>query len=320
MVRYSILFFVVFFLACSSKDDKLEKEISEISVTYDVVRFENIFHHASPVDLPKLKKQYPAFFPTRYHDSIWVNRMNDTLQQQMTAEVNKVFSDDRKIKQSLTSLFQHIKYYFPSFKTPTVYTVLSDVDYESKVIALDSILVIGIDNYLGADHEYYQGLSLYISQTMSPEQLPVDVASAYSKKYISRPASNAFLDKIIYYGKELYLKDMWLPNATDAQKIGYTLEQMQWVKDNETEMWRYFVEKELLFSTDPKLDTRFIKPAPFSKFYLEIDNETPGRVGRYLGWQIVRKFMERNPEIQPKQLALLNAKQIFEKSKYKPKK
>ena len=306
--------------SCTSGSDKIEKQIAAIPVSFDVVRFDLLFGNAKPQDLPQLKKHYPAFFPKKYPDSIWINRMNDTLQHKMITEVDNVFSDDKIIKTQLEPLFQHIKYYFPQFREPNVYTVLSDVDYKNKVFASDTLLVIGIDNYLGVNHEFYRGLPLYVSQNLSPTQLQVDVASVYAKKFIAKPKSNTFLDKIIFYGKELYLKQIWLPKISEAQIIGYTPEQMQWVKENETEMWRYFVEKELLFSTDPKLDTRFIKPAPFSKFYLEIDNESPGRVGIYLGWQIVKRFMKKNPTTNLKQLMLLDAKQIFEKSKYKPKK
>jgi hypothetical protein len=85
-------------------------------------------------------------------------------------------------------------------------------------------------------------------------------------------------------------------------------------------MWRYFIEKELLYDNDSKLASRFINPAPFSKFYLEIDNESPGRVGTWIGWQMVRSFAENNKEVSTKQLLEMDAKELFEKSKYKPKK
>lgn len=317
-----IYLFILIFLgiSCTSGSSQLEKEIAAVPMEITVVRFEKIFNTSIPEDLPYLKKKYPAFFPTRYPDSIWINRMRDTLQKQLTDEVVKVFPDDRSVKEKLIPLFKHIKYYFNSFKAPKVYTVLSDVDYENKVIVTDSLLVIGIDNYLGTTHEFYKGLPVYISQNLSPKQLEVDVGSSYARMYISKPRTNTFLDKIIFYGKELYLKDIWLPNATDAQKIGYSESQLKWAINNESDMWRYFVEKELLFSTDPKLDNRFIKPAPFSKFYLEIDNESPGMTGRYLGWQIVKQYMEKHPEISPKQLMVIDAKELFEKSNYKPKK
>ena len=84
-------------------------------------------------------------------------------------------------------------------------------------------------------------------------------------------------------------------------------------------MWRYFIEKKLLYDTDQKLIPRFINPAPFSKFYLEIDNESPGRVGAWIGWQMVRSFMENN-EVSFQELLQMDAKEIFERSKYKPKK
>jgi uncharacterized protein YjaZ len=84
-------------------------------------------------------------------------------------------------------------------------------------------------------------------------------------------------------------------------------------------MWRYFIEKEMLYSNEQKLSSRFINPAPFSKFYLEIDNESPGRVGAWIGWQIVRSYAKNN-DMPIADLLKLDTKKLFEKSKYKPKK
>src|SRR5690606_18843066 len=105
---------------------------------------------------------------------------------------------------------------------------------------------------------------------------------------------NSLIGYMIYYGKELYLKDLLLPEHTDAEKIGYTPEQIGWSEENESYIWTYLVEEKLLYDTNSKLPNRFINPAPFSKFYLEIDNESPGMIGRWIGWQIVRSFMKNN--------------------------
>ena len=75
----------------------------------------------------------------------------------------------------------------------------------------------------------------------------------------------------------------------------------------------------MLYSDDQKLIPRFVNPAPFSKFYLEIDNESPGQVGAWVGWQMVRSFMKNN-DIPLSDMLKMNAKELFEKSKYKPKK
>jgi uncharacterized protein YjaZ len=96
-------------------------------------------------------------------------------------------------------------------------------------------------------------------------------------------------------------------------------EQITWCQENESYIWRYFIEKELLYSTDSKLPNRFTNLAPFSKFYLEIDNESPGRVGQWIGWQIVRSFMQNN-KVSMQEMIKMDAKELFEKSKYKPKK
>jgi uncharacterized protein YjaZ len=124
---------------------------------------------------------------------------------------------------------------------------------------------------------------------------------------------------MIYEGKKLYLQDLLLPHESDTIKIAYTEEELEWVYDNELYIWQYFIERQLLYKTDPDLVQRLLEPAPFSKFYLELDNESPGRVGRWIGWQITRSFMDQNPEISIEELLRLPAQKLFNLSKYKPK-
>ncbi|MBK5213437.1 MAG: gliding motility lipoprotein GldB [Flavobacteriaceae bacterium] len=318
MKFYVLILFGVLLFSCNN-ESKVEKEIEKIPMNVEIIRFDKKFADATPADLPKLKAEYPAFFPKQYSDSIWVEKLTDTLQKQLEDEVLKTFPKDEALEEVLVPLFQHVKYYFPKFRTTVVVTTTSDVDYRNKVILADSILVIGLDNYLGSGHRFYEGIDKYITKEMKPSQLGPDVAETYARQYIKLPSEASFLGQILYFGKELYLKDLWLPNISDAEKIGYTEEEFKWAEENEEYMWRYFVENELLYSTDPKLGARFINPAPFSKFYLEIDNESPGMLGRYLGWKIVRAYMENN-KTTVQQLMVIDADELFKNSKYKPKK
>ena len=125
---------------------------------------------------------------------------------------------------------------------------------------------------------------------------------------------------MIFYGKKLYFKDVILPNYSDLLKNEYTKEQYDWVKDNESFIWRYFIDKELLYVNDEKLYDRFLLPAPFSKFYLEIDQESPPRVGQWIGLQIVKSFALNNPKMSLSQIINVSNEEIFKKSKYKPRK
>lgn len=313
-----LILFISFFSNCKS-DSKPSDEIEKISIDIEFLRFDTVFWTAQIEDIPALKKKYPAFFPQQYPDSIWVQKMQDTLQQQLYLEVIKEFPSEDKLNGDLEFLFQHISYYFPQFNTPLVVLTTSEVDYKNKIILTDSLLIISLDNYLGYDHPYYDGIPNYISQNMKESQIISDVASVYAQKWNHRLRQRSFLSQMIYYGKNLYLKDLWMTNAMDSEKISYTKDEFNWIEENETEIWRNFVENEYLYSTDPKLSARFLNPAPFSKFYLEIDNESPGMVGRYIGWHIVRSYMQNNnSNIQ--QLLTLSAEEIFNKSKYKPKK
>ena len=148
----------------------------------------------------------------------------------------------------------------------------------------------------------------------------VDLATEYANKYIYQKQNKTLLDEMIYFGKQLYFKDKVIPFKTKAERIGYTEAQLDWAHVNESYIWRYFVERELLFSTDSKLPSRFINPAPFTKFYLEeIDSESPGRLGQYMGWQIMKAYMQNN-KISLKEMLITSPEEIFNNSKFKPNK
>lgn len=319
-MKQLIVLLIIFssFYTCKNKN-KIDNVVANIDIDFSVERFDRIFAESKPEDLPKLKQSFPFLFSERYPDSIWVNRMRDTLQNQLNEETNKAFQDFNKTKQEIGQLFKHLKFHFPEFKTPRVITVTSNVDYRNKVIVTDSIVLISLDTYLGKDHEFYDGIQHYLKQNFNASQITPDMASEYAKKYSYQVSRKTFLDEMIYFGKLLHFKDAVLPLKTNAEKIGYTQEKLDWAIANESEIWRNFIENELLYSTDSKLPSRFINSAPFSKFHLELDGESPGRIGQYIGWQIVRAYMKNN-DVSLSKMLITNADDIFKKSKFKPRK
>ncbi len=313
-----LIVLMLFFNACK-EENQIESEISKIDVDVNIERFDLAFAAAKPSDLPKLKATYPFLFSERINDSIWIERINDSLQQELSNEVKKTFVKFDDVQEGIVSLFQHLKYYDKAFKVPRVITVTSDVDYRNKTIVTDTIVLISLDTYLGPDHHFYEGIQRFLTLKMKRSQIVSDLAANYSEKYIFQAKPKTLLDDMIYYGKELYFKDKMIPSVSDAEKIGYTQEQYDWAQENESEVWRYFIERELLFSTDNSLAGRFIADAPFSKFYLELDAESPDRIGQYIGWQIVRSYMKNN-EVSFLEMLRMNADEIFNNSKFKPRK
>lgn len=319
-MKVTFLFLIIIAIVSCKKDNQLENEIANINTDINVERFDRYVADASKNDFSKLKQAYPFMFSERDNDSTWIEIKNDTLQLQLLAEVNKVFGDFKETELEIESLFNHIKHYYPEFNPPRVITTTNYVRYRTRTIITDTIAVFGLDSYLGSNHEFYINIPKYITANLRKEQIVVDLADEYAKKYIYQKQNKTLLDEMVYFGKQLYFKDVIIPFKTEAERMGYTQEQLDWAIVNESLIWEYFVDRELLFSTDSKLPGRFINPAPFSKFYLEdIDTDSPGRLGQYIGWQIVRAYMKQN-DVTLREMLITSTEDIFNNSKFKPRK
>ena len=318
MKNYLILFIIFIALTSCDKKTKTEKEIEIIPVKVEVERFDKAFFETNPENLQGLKSKYPYFFPGS-DDAALKERITDPQWRDLYNEVQKKFPNFDKESASIEELLKHIKYYFPQSKVnPKVITIIGDMDNEMKTVYTDSLLIVSLELYLGKDHKFYD-YPAYIKKNFEAEQIVSDLAQDFAERNIAPPREKTLLSQMIYYGKIYYLKDLLIPSSSDAEKIGYSPEEIVWSEENESYMWRYFIENKLLFDTSTKLSNRFINPAPFSKFYLEIDNESPGSVGRWIGWQIVRAYAKNN-EVPLETLLKTDAKEIFDNSKYKPRK
>lgn len=304
--------------SCQKETEKLV-DISNIEVDFKINRFEEVFYTTAENDLPKLKKEYALLFPNGVHDSIWISKMNNEDELYLFKESQKVFDDFLYEQEELEQLFKYIKYYNPQFKAPNVTTHISDLDYQYPVIYADSLLFISVDMYLGADNLVYKSFPQYLSQNFKKQRLVVDVANDIIEQRYPKVNTRVFLDRMIEEGKRIYLLDRFLPAVSDDLKMGYSVEKLQWAQNNEINVWKYFIENELLYSNDSNLNMRFINLSPFSKFYQEADQDSPGRIGVWIGWQIVRSYMENN-NVDLQQLLETSPEVIFKKSKYKPRK
>ena len=113
--------------------------------------------------------------------------------------------------------------------------------------------------------------------------------------------------------------DMLLENVSDELKIGYTKEQLAWAKKYQSDVWTWFLQENLLYSTDHLRIQKYFTEAPFTPELGE-KNESAPKLGSFIGWMLVRKYMERHPETSLKELfAKEDAQKILEESKYKGK-
>lgn len=315
-----VLTLILFLSALISCQEPSKKEVdtSHIEVVVEVDRFEQKFYKATEESLPSLKRKYPYLFPEETPDSIWMAKIKDPDELYLVAKVDSVFPNFNAEEQELGKLFKNVKYYFPNFREPKVISLITKVDYESRVIYADSLLLFAIDMYLGSKDEVYSDFPEYLSQNFKKERLTVDFAEAISNSIFRKQNKRQFIDVIVQEGKLLYLLELFNSWKDDYLIMGYTQEEMEWAKANEEEIWKYFIENKLLYQNDPDLRNRFVNNAPFSKFYLDIDKESPGKIGSWIGWQIVRSYMQNN-NVPLRELLRKNEAEIFKNSKYKPK-
>ncbi|MDP3354173.1 MAG: gliding motility lipoprotein GldB [Flavobacteriaceae bacterium] len=317
MRQFIVVISVLMLIISCKREVFLESNTVKEDVKAD--RFDQLFYNKSNDEIQELKKLYPFLFPNQVPDSVWVNKSNNPEEITLQREVQKVFTDFKSEEDQLGTLFKTIKSKFPNFKSPRIITLISDIDYESKVIYADSLLLISLDMYLGKDHEIYKEFPSYLSYRYEKTNLIVDVAHAIADNSFHESGRNNFLNQMINQGKKMSLVNSFLPQTVSALKMGYTPEQMQWVEDNEFSIWQYFMENQMLYSYDIDLLHRFIFEAPFSKFYLESDQESPGRIGVWIGWKIVESYLKNN-EVSLDEMIKISPEELFEKSKYKPKK
>ena len=307
-----IFLIIILFISCS------DTKVSEQNIL-KIERFEKIFYESDSSSISEVKSKYPFFFPDNFSDEIWINRLNDPIQREIYNEILYKYDDILLLEKRITDFFINSSKAFELTISPRLITVNTDVDYRNRIILTDSILLIGLDNYLGANHRFYEGIPEYIKEDLNPQNIISDIASEYAGKLIPRLDDYTFLDKIINNGKILYYKDICLDDVPDKIKIGYSEKKLKWATENEYFVWTYFVENNILFNPDNKLNSRFINNAPFSRFYLENDKDTSEMIGKFIGWNIVKSFMKNN-DISFKKMTETKPIEIYMRSKYKPKK
>jgi hypothetical protein len=180
-------------------------------------------------------------------------------------------------------------------------------------------MAISIDLYLGKDYLQYRKVQLpnYKIKNMTSERLLPDCMTEVAKLILSNAKpGNTLLDKMIYEGKVLVFLDAVIPETPDSIKIGYTSNQLIWSSKNASNIWKYFIENRLLYSSNPELTKKFIDDSPFTTSF---GRESAPRFGAWTGWQIVREFMNKNSSVTLEQLfKMTDSQTILEKSGYKP--
>ncbi|WP_293917158.1 MULTISPECIES: gliding motility lipoprotein GldB [unclassified Sphingobacterium] len=333
-----LFFFILTFLSCKERAGN-DIDTSKIDINIKIERFDQDFSQLDSIQALQQnaiwQKKYGQFYTDYIQlmlhagnpgDSLSVQRNLRTISRQpdfkaLSTSVAKVFPDLKKQEEGLTEVFKRMKYFFPELHTPRFISFYSGFEVQTPIG--EDYIGIGLDMFLGSDSEFYPALvstiPLYISKRFTPENIVPRVTESFIREelYPQQEGDVNTLQHMIYQGKILYAMDQVMPDVADSLKIGYSAQQMKWAEAYEKEIWAWFIQEELLYNTDYLRIQKYFAEAPFTPELGE-NNESAPKLGSYIGWQIVRKYMNKHPESDLKKLfAIKDAQLMLDESKYK---
>ncbi|MEI6888075.1 MAG: hypothetical protein ACOYM0_00570 [Bacteroidales bacterium] len=325
----ALLILILIFCGCGRRNN-FDVDVSGISCpAVKIQRYDLELFNANNSDLRNNLVQLQPKYRLFLGDSLDTPSKLSTLKEYLDSPRNQDFikgvrlryPEVNQIEASLTEAFKHFKYYFPSFRIPLVYAYISGGDYEFPVQYSDSVLLIGLDCYLGTDYTPYRadGVPAYRNGRMDDKYIVPDCVRVIANAGIPvETGGTSLLDFMIEAGKRLYLMDVILPGTPNGIKIGYTPGQVNWITKNEAHIWASVIENHMLYSNDGRIIRVFTSDGPFTA---EFSKDSPPLLGNWIGWQIVKQYMERNTEVSLEQLLKeKDSQKILAGSKYKPEK
>ena len=332
------------FSSCKTEIKEVHPDVSNIEIDFDIIRLDELVSKMDTnnlsAELDVIMEKYPSaatlYFGTLNPYTASDNRdtiahrlgafLRDPFFQNLQDTIGLIFNDLSEIKKEYTHTYKYFRHYFPEADIANVYTMNTGFSYQRFLFEDDdekNALGVSLDLFLGDDYPYKRldpqnpNFSSYLTRSFDKEHLVKKTIEILVDDQIGKANGVRMIDHMIHNGKRLYILDHLMPETHDSIIIEYTTDQMQWAKENELSMWNFFFDQELFYETNMMSINKYLSPSPNSP---GMPTEAPGRTANYIGWQIVKKYMSRNPQTTMQELIGFNdAQKFMEESKYKPK-
>ncbi len=337
-MRFSAVIFLlaIVFSACSNADDT--PDVSGIKVDLTTQRFERDFFSLDTQQLvpalDKLISRYPSFgenFLTTIlnTDPKWPA---DTAAAYISGFISayrnifdssrKVFADFTPYEKQLKKSVQYLQYYFPKYPAPKkIITYIGPLDGYGDILDTDAFIV-GLHHHLGSNFSGYQTDMVrtiypgYISARFTPDYIAINcMKNVVLDMYPEKIEDKTLVVQMVEKGKHLLLLQKLVPYAKEHELIGYTEKQWNESIQREAVIWDFLVQNNFLQSIDNNIIKNYIGDSPKTT---ELGEASPGNIGSFSGWMIVKKYMKNFPETTLAGLMTTDAETIFQQAKYKP--
>jgi hypothetical protein len=332
VVRWWGLLLLLFAASCTSH----KPDVSGIRVDLEVERFEQELFVIESANrdqaIQQMTAKYGEFFYFYFNGYPWnmqseadpawkdsvVAYVHDPFLTSLYDSVQKRFSDVSGFQNQLETSLKYFKYYFPSVTIPVVYTVINSPGHGAFTYG-DSILCLSLEDYMDPQFSFYKYLDIpnYLLRRFKPEYMvPNALQVMITREFPYDPTGKKLLDAMVYNGKVMHLKSQFMPDAADSITTGFRAGDLKWCLENEKEIWKFFLTKDLLYSADPLEYMKYVNDGPTTS---GMPPESPGNVGSWVGWRMVSAYMKQHQEVSLQQLmAEQDAQKILSDSKYKP--
>lgn len=338
MKRFSVYLFILIIIISSCKGKNIP-DVSGIKINLQLQRFDKDFFlidtsHVGQ-SLQQLHQKYPAFLQDFLFNILALPPQPDStsaVEEQVKFFINSykpfndsvsiVFKDAAATEKEVRRGLQFVKYYFPSYKLPSkLITFIGPINSYGSILTTDA-LAVGLQLYMGKNYSLYQSREgqemypAYISRKFEKAYIPVNcIKTIVDDIFPDNNAGKPLVEQMVQAGKRLYVIDQLMPETADTLKTGYTQKQLDGCFANEGTIWSYFVQNDLLYVTDPTVTKDYMNEAPQTQAF---GKESPGLIGQFTGWQIVKKWLAKNEKISLEELLKTDPKAIFMQAKYKP--
>lgn len=326
--------------------NKKDVDVSAMQAPVQILRFDRDMNAIKPDNIDNMQKdlrsKYGSFYDTYVYkfilggnvprDSVQIVWKDALLEFSADYYVNKLqgqvstqYKSTDDVQKDIEEGFKHVKHYFPSAALPNkAYAVNSVFGMYTSILYDSTTLIIPLDNYLGANNSYYdsvEGIPQYLRTEMSREYIGRDCLLAYFDAYLGIDYINSNLpviEAMVEAGKRQYYLELMMPHAPDSMLMGWTQKQTDWCKNSEASIWKFYNEQDILYKNNFQDKKRNLDKGPTTT---GMPPESPGNIGTWIGWQIVRSFMANTGEkVTLKDLITnFSPQQIIAKAKYKPK-
>lgn len=341
LTRLLLCVFLTSVISCNQSE---APDVSGIPVNVKIERFDQfLFEQIDTTSAGKIFVQMQAAYPgfandfivhilglppvsQPVHDSISGFAFSELqrfiqLTRPVYDSISLKFRKTEELQKELKLAFKYVRYYYPEYKVPQVITYVGPFNAPGVAITSNAI-AIGLQLFAGKDFSYYTSqqaqelFPLYISRTFEPAYISVNCMKAVAGDLHSDDSrGKPMIEQMIEKGKQWYLANQFLPGYADSLLTGYTQQQLIWCRENEGLIWNFFLQSTDIYTTEQSIIKDYIGEAPTTP---GMPDSSPGNIGQWVGWQIVKKYAEKNTDIKPVDIMKTEAKEIFAVSKYKP--